>query len=174
MIGIPIALGLANGIEWAFHRYVLHGLGRRKDSFFHYHFAEHHRAARAHGMRDEVYHQPLWRSSAHAKEVLLLAGAAGAVLPLFPVAPFFVATSVYCAANYYRVHRRSHTDPAWGRKHAPWHVAHHLGNQNKNWCVTKPWFDRLMGTATELRIPSSHRTKTRRANSAVEVAAAMH
>lgn len=29
----------------------------------------------------------------------------------------------------------------------PWHYDHHMGpNQHKNWCVTKPWFDVIMGT----------------------------
>jgi sterol desaturase/sphingolipid hydroxylase (fatty acid hydroxylase superfamily) len=38
-------------------------------------------------------------------------------------------------------------DPEWARKVVPWHVDHHLGpDQDKNWCVTKPWFDWVMGT----------------------------
>ncbi len=61
--------------------------------------------------------------------------------------PFFTATVWYSAWNYYRVHKRSHQDPEWGRRHLPWHVDHHLGpDQNANWCVTKPWFDYVMGT----------------------------
>lgn len=33
MIGIPIALISANATEWFVHKYVLHGLGRRRDSW---------------------------------------------------------------------------------------------------------------------------------------------
>ncbi len=38
-------------------------------------------------------------------------------------------------------------DPEWGKEHLPWHYDHHMGpNQDSNWCVTKPWFDDLLGT----------------------------
>lgn len=34
-----------------------------------------------------------------------------------------------------------------GQKKIPWHYDHHMNsNQDANWCVTKPWFDYLMGT----------------------------
>jgi hypothetical protein len=49
--------------------------------------------------------------------------------------------------NYYRVHKRAHLDGDWAREHLPWHVDHHLGqNQNLNWCVTHPFFDHVMRT----------------------------
>ena len=33
------------------------------------------------------------------------------------------------------------------REHLPWHYDHHMGpNQEANWCVTRPWFDYVMGT----------------------------
>jgi sterol desaturase/sphingolipid hydroxylase (fatty acid hydroxylase superfamily) len=63
------------------------------------------------------------------------------------VAPFFVLTSYYASYRYYRCHKRAHMDPAWAREHLPWHYDHHMGpNQHANWCVTRPWFDVLMGT----------------------------
>jgi sterol desaturase/sphingolipid hydroxylase (fatty acid hydroxylase superfamily) len=32
-------------------------------------------------------------------------------------------------------------------KKIPWHYDHHMNaNQDANWCVTKPWFDYLLGT----------------------------
>ncbi len=34
MIGIPLGLLWANAGEWAIHKYVLHGLGRRKGTFW--------------------------------------------------------------------------------------------------------------------------------------------
>ena len=38
-------------------------------------------------------------------------------------------------------------DPEWARENLPWHYDHHMGpNQDANWCVTRPWFDDLMGT----------------------------
>jgi sterol desaturase/sphingolipid hydroxylase (fatty acid hydroxylase superfamily) len=51
------------------------------------------------------------------------------------------------AYGYYLVHKKSHLDPEWARKHLPWHYDHHMGpNQDANWCVTLPLFDHLMGT----------------------------
>jgi sterol desaturase/sphingolipid hydroxylase (fatty acid hydroxylase superfamily) len=69
------------------------------------------------------------------------------LVPLIPVAPFFVGTMWYSAANYYVKHRRSHLDVEWAKEHLPWHYDHHMGpNQNANWCVTHPFFDHVMGT----------------------------
>ena len=69
------------------------------------------------------------------------------LVPLIPVAPFFVGTMWYSAANYYVKHRRSHLDVEWAKEHLPWHYDHHMGpNQHANWCVTWPWFDFVMGT----------------------------
>ena len=63
------------------------------------------------------------------------------------MAPFFVGTLAYSAWNYYRKHKRAHLDPEWARANLPWHYDHHMGpNQHANWCVTRPWFDVLMGT----------------------------
>ena len=53
MIGIPVALLYANAFEWWAHKYLLHGLGKKKGSFFAFHFHDHHRASRKHGMIDE-------------------------------------------------------------------------------------------------------------------------
>lgn len=148
MIGIPLGLLYANAFEWAFHKYVLHGLGKNKKSFWAFHFHEHHRESRKHDMSDPGYEGTPFAWNAQGKEALALAVGAVAVLPLFPIAPFFTGTVLYSAANYYRVHKRAHLDPAWAKEHLPWHVAHHMGrNQDANWCVTKPWFDKLVGTA---------------------------
>jgi sterol desaturase/sphingolipid hydroxylase (fatty acid hydroxylase superfamily) len=145
---IPIALALSNATEWAFHKYILHGLGKNPKSFWSFHWHEHHRAARSNGHVDPAYREPLLsRWNGQTKEALALVGAALAVAPLLPVAPWFVGTSWYSAINYYRKHRKAHLDPAWAREHLPWHYDHHMApNQHKNWCVTRPWWDRLMGT----------------------------
>ncbi|HLU67831.1 MAG TPA: sterol desaturase family protein [Kofleriaceae bacterium] len=147
MIGIPIGLALANAGEWAIHRYVLHGLGRSRSSFWSFHWHEHHRNCRQNDSLDPCYRRPLTRWNAQSKEALALAAGTAAFLPLFPVAPLFVGTIAYCAVNYYRKHKRAHLDPGWAREHLPWHYDHHMGpNQHANWCVTRPWFDHVMGT----------------------------
>ena len=147
MIGIPAALLLSNAAEWAIHRYVLHGQGSRKGSFWSFHWYEHHRNARRHEFSDPDYEQSPLAWNAQGKELLGLVGMSALVTPLLPVAPFFVLTSYYASYRYYRCHKRAHMDPAWAREHLPWHYDHHMGpNQDANWCVTRPWFDLLMGT----------------------------
>lgn len=159
MIGIPVALMAANATEWLVHKYVLHGAGKKKGSFFSFHWHEHHREARRHEMRDPHYERPVWGRHSQGKEAgLLVAGAIG-VAPLFPVMPFFVGTTWYCMWNYYRVHKRSHEDPKWARENLTWHYDHHMGpKQDANWCVTKPWMDELMGT----RVPYAFTDRERR------------
>jgi len=161
MIGIPIGLLYSNMGEWLIHKYVLHGLGRSKRSFWSFHWHEHHRAARKNGMHDEAYEKSLFGRgagwNAQTKEALSIFIMGVAHAPLFPVAPFFTAAVWYSMVNYYRVHRRAHLDPVWAEAHLPWHVDHHLGaNQDANWCVTRPWFDHLVGT----RVPRERTAPT--------------
>jgi sterol desaturase/sphingolipid hydroxylase (fatty acid hydroxylase superfamily) len=148
MIGIPLGLVVANASEWVMHKYVLHGLGRDKRSFWSFHWHEHHRNVRRNGHVDPDYTGKLFRTwNGQSKEALALVASTLAIAPLLPVAPLFVGTMAYSAVNYYRKHKRAHLDPAWAREHLPWHYDHHMGpNQHANWCVTRPWFDHLMGT----------------------------
>lgn len=121
MIGIPLGLAAANATEWLVHKYVLHGLGRNKQSFWAFHWHDHHRNVRRHGNVDPDYQRPLFAQwNGQSKEALALVASTLAVAPLFPVAPFFVGTVAYCAVNYYRKHKRSHLDPAWAREHLLW------------------------------------------------------
>lgn len=147
MIGIPLGLMYSNAMEWAVHKYVLHGPGKKRGSIWSFHFHEHHRAARLNNHIDQAYDARPLRRDAQSKEVLALTFATLAHLPLFPIAPFFTGTLVYSAVDYYRKHKRAHLDTEWARTHLPWHYDHHMGpNQDANWCVTRPWFDHLMGT----------------------------
>lgn len=147
MLGIPLGLITANAVEWVMHKYVLHEQGRDKENFWAFHFHEHHKVVRKNAYHDPNYLKFPLGLHAQGKEAWSLIAASAAVAPLFPVAPFYIGTLWYCAANYYRVHKKSHMDPAWGREHIPWHYDHHMGrNPDANWCVTKPWFDYVMGT----------------------------
>jgi len=147
MIGIAAGLLYSNATEWLVHKYVLHGPGKKKGSFWSFHFHEHHRAARQNNHIDAAYERPLLGWHGQSKEALGLAMLTAAHLPLFPIAPLFTSTLVYSAVDYYRKHKRAHLDPDWARSHLPWHYDHHMGpNQDCNWCVTRPWFDHIMGT----------------------------
>lgn len=147
MIGIPLGLLYANAGEWFIHKYVLHGLGKSRDSTWSFHFHDHHKTVRREDGGDPDYTRWPQGLDPHGKELLGLVGLAAAHVPLMPVAPLFTGAVIYSTYNYYRAHKRSHLDPEWGRKHLPWHMDHHLGpNPHANWCVTRPWFDHIMGT----------------------------
>lgn len=147
MLGIPLGLLTANAFEWYAHNYLLHEAGRNKTGPAHYHW-DHHREVRRHDFNEEQYSHYFGENYArHRYEIEALVKVSLLVSPLFPVAPFFTATLWYSAWNYYHCHRKSHENPDWARENLPWHVDHHLGrNQDTNWCVTKPWFDYIMGT----------------------------
>lgn len=152
MLGFPLALLVANGLEWYAHKYVLHGVARPGQPRYsplprsmESHWA-HHKQVRLQGYGDDAYAQGLrhWRTR---NEVASLLAVTGVITLAAPVAPFFVLGSYYAAGRYFYVHRRSHLDPAWGRRTIPWHYDHHMqAHQDANWCVTRPWFDYLMGT----------------------------
>lgn len=147
MLGFPIGMLYANAGEWAIHKYVLHGAGKRRESYWSFHFHEHHQASRKHRMVDPDYHRSVVGRHAQAKEALGIAGICLAHLPLLPLAPGVTCAVWFTAALYYRRHKRAHLDPAWAREHLPWHYDHHMGpDQDQNWCVTFPWFDHVMGT----------------------------
>lgn len=163
MIGFPIGIVYANAMEWFIHKHMLHGLGKNKKSFWSFHWHDHHNSARKNDMLDDVYSRPLWEWNAHSKEVVSLLGGALIHAPLFPIAPFFTVAVWASAANYYRVHRKAHTDPAWGKEHLPWHVDHHMGmNQHANWCVTFPLWDKLMGTREKYLGTQKHKDDVER------------
>ena len=147
MIGIPVGLLYSNAAEWAIHKYLLHGVGKNKRSIWAFHWHEHHNMVRKNNHLDENYLKkgPRWDNT--TKELVGLAALAAVHVPLLPVAPFFTGTVWYCTYNYYRIHKRAHIDTEWGKTNLPWHYDHHMGpNQDANWCVTKPFFDNLMGT----------------------------
>lgn len=147
MIGVPLGLLYSNAIEWLVHKYILHGLGKNKRSIWAFHWRDHHKRVRKHGMKDPDYQRPIWDWNARGKEAAGILALCAAHLPLAGIAPWFTASVFFSGANYLRKHKKSHTDPEWALRHMKWHVDHHLGkDQDKNWCVSYPWFDRLVGT----------------------------
>lgn len=147
MWGVPLAIVVGNGLEWLIHKHILHGLGKKRTSYWSFHWHEHHGVARRTGGHDPAYDAPWYRSRANAREVLALVGAGAAFLPLLPFTPSFVLTLWGWGVLYYTVHAKSHRDPAWGRRWVPWHMDHHLArDQDANWGVVLPLWDHLLGT----------------------------
>ena len=146
MIGIPAALLVFGAGEWAIHKHVLHGLGRKRGGLYSFHYHDHHQAARRNGGYDPAYEGPPWSSGTQWREAWQLAVLGALHVPLFPIAPFYTSTLWYCLWRYRHVHRRAHLDPTWARDHLPHHYDHHMGDQDKNFGVVWSWFDVVMKT----------------------------
>ena len=139
---IFVALIVSNLYEWIAHKYILHGLGKKKSSFFYFHWA-HHKNTRKHGGYDSDYEHP----KESLKEVLLLLLLVVANMPLFWLFPVAATTMTIYSFVYYFAHRKLHLDVQWGKKWMPWHFDHHMGkNQDLNWCVVFPLWDHILGT----------------------------
>lgn len=151
MLGVvfQIAVGFlyANLFEWAWHKYVFHGLGKNKSSFFSEHWKDHHRIVRKTGGYDSSYQIKVFRRGSSTTEIVELFVAAMLHLPLIFLFPVFTTyLFVHCAA-YFFIHRKCHLDPEWSKKYVPWHWDHHMGkNQDSNWCVTLPFWDHVLRT----------------------------
>lgn len=160
MLGIPLGLLYANAGEWLIHRYVLHGLGKKKSSFWNFHWGEHHRAARKTDFFDADYRRSPLGKHAQGKEFLAVGALMLAHAPLFMLAPWFTASVWFSALNYLYVHRKAHLDPAWAKQHLKHHYDHHMGlDQDQNWGVTRPWFDFLLGTRVDYQYDENGRVK---------------
>lgn len=151
--GFVAGLILANGFEWVAHKYLLHGVHRKGKSRFsptpkqmQSHWA-HHREVRTTSFEDECYVQGLksWRTRNELLSLAVVGGLSSAMV--YPFSKGMALAFCYSAGNYYYVHRRSHLAPEWAKHRIPWHYDHHMNsNQDANWCVTRPWFDYILGT----------------------------
>ena len=110
MIGFPIALVFANGLEWYAHNKLLHGTpqGPGKPRYSPMPVAMkshwiHHKNVRTQQYRDDGYDEGLrnWRTRGELGNVLK---ATAITSLLWPVAPFFVLGSYYAAGNYFYTH----------------------------------------------------------------------
>lgn len=150
--GFILGIATANAFEWVAHKYLLHGVARQGQPRFSLsrssmdsHWA-HHRMVRKTVFADECYEQGLSHERTRL-ELASLAVVAGAMTVFWPVSRGFVLATTYSAGYYFYVHRRAHLDPEWAKKRIPWHYDHHMNTiQDANWCVTRPWFDYVMGT----------------------------
>ena len=151
--GFVAGLAVVNAYEWFAHKYLLHGVHRKGKPRFsptpkqmESHWA-HHREVRKQDFSDDCYVEGLdsWRTRNEIMSLAVVATVLSAAA--YPFSKGMALSFWYCAGNYYYVHRRSHLEPEWAKKRIPWHYDHHMNsNQDANWCVTRPWFDYVMGT----------------------------
>lgn len=133
-------------LEWSLHIF-LHYAGTKKGQIFSFHFHQHHKNSRKNNFFDPTYENDLLNLNAANKELMSLVILSIPHMLLIPFAPFFFLTTVFFAGRYYYLHRKSHVDPEWCKKHMPWHYDHHMApDQHANWGVTTDLYDRLFGT----------------------------
>ena len=89
---VQVTLGFlyANLFEWLWHKYVFHGLGKKKKSRFSSHWRKHHRAVRKNFYIDESYKEFSGFAKDPMREVYELLFAALVHSPLFLIFPYFV------------------------------------------------------------------------------------
>lgn len=150
MIGsLTLAFTYANLMEWGIHKYILHGkrFGKKKGTFWAFHWGDHHKACRKNGNRDVSYETLRFTLNPQTKELLGLLFGALLHLPLAFVWPWFYAGVVLYMGAYWYFHRKCHVDVEWGKKWMPGHYYHHMGrNQDTNWNIFCPLFDILFRT----------------------------
>lgn len=158
-----LGLFVANLVEWLVHKYVLHGLGMKKGSFWSFHWHKHHRTARQNSNVDLDYNikpgdEGFWNAS--GKEIFGLGLLFLPSLLACSVAPMFTVACALSAVLYFYVHRKSHLDVEWGKKWLRHHYDHHQGtNQNLNWCVTHPLWDIILKTRVRYDYDESGKVK---------------
>lgn len=140
-----VGMFLGNVYEYILHRYVLHGLGKNKKSYFSSHWHNHHRTARKNKFLDFSYKKIFSRNSNAKKELLNIGILCILNLPIFFISPAIYYGLIFHACLYFVIHRYSHLNPEWAEKNLRWHWVHHMGrDQDRNWCVTYPLTDRIV------------------------------
>ena len=151
--GFIAGVMISNAFEWVAHKYILHGTHRKGQKRFSPSPATmashwtHHRLVRQQQFGDDGYVEGLKNERTRLELMSLVIVASSASAVAYPFSKGMALSFWYCAGNYFYVHRRAHLEPAWAQKSIPWHYDHHMNsNQDANWCVTRPWFDYVMGT----------------------------
>ena len=158
ILSIPLAIVYSQISEWVIHKYILHGLGKNRKSFWSFHWHAHHKNCRKHGNYDEDYLDGIQGPPLREKVGLFLLVMLHSPLVLYM--PLFFITLVYCAFRYYKIHKYAHLQPIWGKLFLRWHYDHHMGkNQDTNWGVTVDWVDRMMGTRAPYEENNEPKTK---------------
>ena len=127
----------ASLVEWLVHKYLFHGVGKRKNNIFSFHIREHHVNCLKNENQDNNF------TLRENVGVMFLAAIHAPIL-VWSV-PFFLGVVSY-GINFMIIHKICHMKVAWGKRFIPWHWDHHMKNPNKNFGVVAPWSDYLFGT----------------------------
>ena len=126
-----------NLLEWLIHKYLFHGLGKKKNSIFSYHLKEHHVTAKKNNFVD--------------KKISLIETAGMVLIIAVHVPVCYISTSFFAGIMLYAIlfniiHGYQHRNPEFCKKYMPWHWEHHMKNSNKNFGVVVDWSDRVFRT----------------------------
>jgi hypothetical protein len=146
-IVIQVILGVifANIVEVLAHKYVLHELGKKKDSWFHHHW-KHHHVARKLDFYDPGYTLPFWKPE-RFKEIVSIVLLAFLMMPFWFYFKIFTVTLWIYSLFYLILHRYMHLHPEFAKKWFKTHWQHHMqGNQEHSWGVICPLIDIILGT----------------------------
>ena len=147
IVQVLIAWVYGHVAEYSIHRWVLHGIGKKRGHPLSFHFVGHHGTARRNAMHDEMYGKFPELAEPSGKELIYLFLIIALHAPIAAWLPWAYATMVWSAASYYYVHRKSHVNVEWARHILPWHYDHHMGRkQDANYGVRLPWVDHVLGT----------------------------
>ena len=127
----------ANAVEYIIHRYLFHGLGKKKGSIFSFHLREHHLTSR----RNDFIDRKVSANEAIGLPILLVTH-----LPVCVISPAFFNALVIYAVAFLFLHNYQHRNPEFTKKYFRWHWDHHMRNQNKSWGVVLPIMDLITGT----------------------------
>ena len=142
LVSVVLGILYSNIVEVLIHKYLLHGLGKKKDSFWAFHFHDHHKRTTKGGGIDDTYKN----NHFYGRELWALLLLDLIHTPLWWVDPIFAATIFAYMILYYYVHVKSHTNTRWAKKWLPWHYDHHMSGKEGNWGVLFPLVDKLIGT----------------------------
>ena len=149
MLYIAVGLLYVNALEWVIHKYLLHNLGRKRRSVFHFHF-DHHRAAITNNYTDKDLCWPELVGLG-----LLVVGHSW----MYLISPWLFLGASLAGLGYYIVHRWTHYKPELAKRYIPWHYNHHMKFPKHNWCVTLPITDIIMGTYKNDKISDTEDTQ---------------
>ena len=124
-------------IEYLVHRYLFHGLGKKKDSIFAYHLRDHHLVSRRNDFIDN-------KLSVH--EAIGVVFLVALHVPALFLSLYLFAAIAFYSFLFIALHNTMHKTPGLAKKYFWWHWNHHMKNQNKSWNVVLPIFDLLTGT----------------------------
>ena len=132
-------LGLIYGniVEYVIHRYIFHGLGKKKKSIFSFHMVEHHVDSK----RNNFYVNKFL-----AREFVGIFGLFALHLPIIFLSAGFYLGLVTYGVLFSVLHNVIHIYPKIGKKYFWWHWNHHMSKQNMSWGVVLPLTDIVTGT----------------------------